>query len=31
MGAARFDVVDLRAAMSLDLFSTEHAAEKVRQ
>jgi ADP-heptose:LPS heptosyltransferase len=31
MGAARFDVVDLRAAMSLDLFSSARAAEEVRQ
>jgi ADP-heptose:LPS heptosyltransferase len=31
MGAARFDVVDLRAAMALDLFSLERVAEKVRQ
>ena len=31
IAAARFDVVDLRAAMSLDLFFTAHAAEEVRQ
>ena len=31
MGAARFDVVDLRAATSLDLFSTARAAEEVRR